>query len=140
MRIALSGAVLAMLTVGVPGAQAQSPAVPTCDEIYGTWVNPHGDMKVRADVCGEYLCGKVIEAAQNIQDDARKAGTMRLIGKDLLANFRKTSARMWEGTLFVPARGGTYASKIQQIDAFSIRISGCVIGGLICKSEIWHKE
>jgi uncharacterized protein (DUF2147 family) len=49
------------------------------------------------------------------------------------------SANEWQGRVFVPDMGRTYYSTIKRLDPNQLIISGCIFGGLICKSQIWHR-
>ncbi|WP_238550691.1 DUF2147 domain-containing protein [Blastomonas sp. AAP53] len=107
--------------------------------IHGTWENPTGDVRVVTHPCGEELCGKVSWASDLAKRDASAGGTPNLIGTSLLRNYRLTKPGHWRGNVFVPDLGDTYYSTIKQLDADRIKISGCILGGLLCKSQIWRK-
>lgn len=108
-------------------------------EAIGTWSNPLGTVKVETGNCGANLCGWVIWAAPQAISDARDGGVARLVGTELLKNYRSTGPGRYQGQVFVPDMGRTFYSTIKQNDANSMRISGCILGGLICKSQDWHR-
>lgn len=130
-------AALALLT-GTGGAMAQS-APPVAQGVLGTWVNPHGTVKVRTGDCAGNLCGWVVWAAPKAEADARESGVNNLVGTELLRDYRRTAAGHYEGEVYVPDMGHTYYSTIVQRDDNSLRISGCILGGLICKSQDWRR-
>ena len=107
--------------------------------IHGTWENPTGDVRVVTQPCGTELCGKVSWASDLAKKDATAGGTPQLVGTSLLRNYRETKPGHWKGNVFVPDLGETYYSTIKQLDANRIKISGCILGGLLCKSQIWRK-
>jgi uncharacterized protein (DUF2147 family) len=114
-------------------ATAQGPGVE------GVWSNPKGTVQVRTGACGDKLCGVVVYASPKAQADAKKAGAEPLIGTTLLRGYRATGSAQWAGQVYVPDRRASYYSTIQLVDAQTLKVSGCVLGGLICKSQLWHR-
>jgi len=129
-RLAPSLAVLASVQI-----HAQ-PAVPPART---AWINPYNDVKVEIGDCDGKLCGWVVWATPEAQAEAREAGTPNLVGTQLLQNYHETGPNAWEGHVFVPDLGRTFYSTITKPDENTLKISGCVLGGLICKSQIWHR-
>lgn len=125
------------LAVAAQGALAASAA--RAETIHGTWENPTGDVRVVTAPCGAELCGKVSWASDLAKRDAAAGGTPQLVGTNLLRNYKATKPGHWKGQVFVPDLGDTFYSTIKQLDAQRIKISGCILGGLLCKSQIWRK-
>lgn len=136
----LLAALLAALAAGVALAPASAQAQAMAPDIAGTWTNPAGSVKVRAGPCGAELCGWIVWADEKALADAREAGVSNLIGTMLLQDYRPTASGKWQGRVYVPDMGGTYFSRLVRIDAQHIRISGCILGGWICKSQVWMKD
>jgi uncharacterized protein (DUF2147 family) len=111
--------------------------VPTAS-IYGTWINPYHSVAVRTAPCANRLCGRVVWASREAQQDARDGNVPNLIGTSLLENYRPTGARSWAGTVFVPDMGRHFYSLIEQVDDGNMRVRGCILHGLVCKSQVWH--
>lgn len=118
---------------------AQPMSTPTRAAIAGTWANPKDSVRVATGPCGEFLCGWVVAANAEAVRDAREAGTVQLIGTRLLENYRQIAPASWRGRVFLPDRGSSYYSTIRQLSTDEIRISGCILGGWICKSQVWHR-
>jgi uncharacterized protein (DUF2147 family) len=114
-------------------AVAQGPGVE------GVWSNPKGSVQVKTGACGDKLCGVVVYASQKAQADARRAGAEPLIGTTLLRGYRANGSAQWTGQVYVPDRKASYYSTIQLLDAQTLKVSGCILGGLICKSQTWHR-
>ena len=122
------------------GAMAPVDAeVPATAAALGTWINPHGTVKVQTGACGAALCGHVVWASARANADAAESGVPRLIGTELLSNYRPVGAGRWRGEVYVPDMGRRFASTIEPQGADGLRISGCILGGLICRSQIWHR-
>ena len=45
----------------------------------------------------------------------------------------------WEGSLYNPEDGNTYKGILTAQGLLNLKLQGCVLGGLICKSEIWKR-
>jgi uncharacterized protein (DUF2147 family) len=116
-------------------AQAEAPPMPI-----GLWQNPKGTILVRTRACGQLLCGNIIWAAPAALADAREAGVTSLIGTELLVDYRPKGTGHWTGQVYVPDQGRRFYSTIDQTSANSLRIAGCILGGLICKHQDWTRR
>ena len=106
----------------------------------GTWANPRQSVIIVIATCGDGLfCGKVQWASEKAQADARRGGTTNLIGSELLRNFTPNGAARWRGILFVPDLNKKSKAEILQVDSDHLRVRGCAVGGLLCKSEVWTR-
>lgn len=117
-------------------AQTESPARAM---VKGVWMNPKRTVAVRTASCGEKLCGRIVWANPTALKDARDSGVQSLIGTELLQDYQSSADGRWSGTLYVPDMGGHFSSTITPIGASSLRVKGCLIGGFICKSQIWQR-
>lgn len=106
----------------------------------GVWQNPKGTIRVRTRPCGEFLCGNIIWASPRAMADARDAGVASLIGTELLSDYRRTGGARWTGQVYVPDQGRRFYSTIEQKGPNSLRISGCILGGLLCKRQDWTRQ
>lgn len=105
----------------------------------GVWKNPGGSVMVRTGACGDKLCGVVVWASPSALADARDSGTTKLIGTQLLRDYVASGPGRWTGQVYVPDLGGTYYSRIQLLGPDNIKVSGCILHGLICRSQIWTR-
>lgn len=135
----LAGIGLGATLLGAVQASAQAPTAAATPGVVGTWVNPRGTVKVQTGACGDKLCGWVIWANAQAQQDAKDSGVQKLIGTELLQNYRPTGNGKWQGQVYVPDMGRTFYSKIEQQGPNSLKISGCILGGWICKSQVWNR-
>jgi len=117
-------------------AQASAPSE---TGVIGTWLNPKKSVKVQTGGCGDKLCGWVVWANSQATADAHDAGIDKLIGVALLQDYHATGPGRWQGRVYVPDMGKTYYSTIRQLDPNSLKISGCILGGWICKSQTWQR-
>lgn len=130
-------AVVALIATSI-GVSSAAPR-PEPDPIIGTWVNPRGSVAVRTGDCNGHLCGWVSWANAEALADARDGGIANLVGTELLHDYASTGSGLWHGTVFVPDMGRSFYSTIQPQGQTALKISGCILGGLICKSQVWRR-
>lgn len=105
----------------------------------GLWTNPHHSVVVRAAPCGGELCGTIVWASTEAQQDARDGGSGQLVGTELLRHFRPESRGRWSGSVFVPDMGRSFDSTIVQQGPNELNIAGCILHGMICKHQLWTR-
>ena len=125
---------IAATSISVASAKTSVPSA-----INGTWLNPDGTVAVRTGDCAGKLCGWITWASREALQDAKESGVQALIGTELLQDYRSETPGTWRGTVFVPDMGHSFSSRITQLSQNDLKISGCLFGGFICKSQVWHK-
>lgn len=135
MKSALSLAVM-LLGFVAPVAHADDVAH---GPPFGRWMNPYKTVEVQTAVCGSNLCGTIVWAAPEAKSDAKEAGVDQLIGLQLLSGYREKSRGHWQGEVFVPDLNRRFFSRMDQLAPGRVKISGCILGGLICRSQIWTR-
>ncbi|AZN98989.1 DUF2147 domain-containing protein [Mesorhizobium sp. M9A.F.Ca.ET.002.03.1.2] len=55
-----------------------------------------------------------------------------------IGSFKVSGDNKYTGTITDPETDKTYSGKAS-VSGASLKMSGCVLGGLICKSQTWHK-
>lgn len=108
------------------------------DPAVGLWTNPKGSLTVRTRRCGAQLCATVVSASERAKLKAANAGIDRLVGTEIFSDYRPDGDG-WAGTLFVPDKGKRVSSTLQLTGGDRVKISGCLIGRLICKSQVWTR-
>lgn len=131
-HIAMIATLLLALAAAPAGAMTPNP-------VLGVWANPKGTLAVQTAPCGQNLCGAIVRATDQAMADARDAGIPRLIGIQLLQDYHPSNGRIWAGRVYVPDMGRTFSSRIEQMSPDTLKISGCLVGGFICKSQLWHR-
>lgn len=131
MRL-LPAALLLALSANAYAAPVATP--------FGLWQNPKGTIIVRTHGCGPLLCGNIVWAGPQAIADARDAGVTTLVGTELLSNYHASGSGRWTGQVYVPDQGRRFYSTIEQKTLNSLRISGCILGGLICKHQEWTRR
>lgn len=105
----------------------------------GVWTGPKDNVRVAIKSCGSSTCGTVVYASPKAEADARKSGLSTLVGQQLLRDFEPTSHGNMRGKVFVPTLKVTLVGTAEFVDARTMKAKGCVLGGLICKSQTWRR-
>lgn len=124
-----------LAAAAIGNAPAPAPASP----LQGNWRNPKGTVEVRIGVCGAALCGTVVAASPVAAADARAAGYPALVGMQLMRRYVPAGPARWQGTVFVPDIGRSFSSHIDLVDADHARVSGCLFGQFLCRSQLWRR-
>ena len=119
------------------GAQSQAPAPEA--SVFGLWRNPKGSVEVDIRPCGANACGTIVWANAKAKEDARKAGTKELIGLQVFRDLRQDQSGAWRGRVFAPDMGMTFSGTARLVGAQNLRAKGCVLAGIICKSQLWTR-
>lgn len=114
-------------------------AAPAANPIIGVWRNPRGTIDVQTAPCRDRLCGAIVRASPQAVADARDSGVDRLIGLQLLSDYRHTRSGSWTGRVYVPDMGRSFSSHIELAGPDRLRISGCLFAGFFCKSQLWRR-
>jgi len=85
------------------------------------------------------MCGEVVWASDKARADAARGGTETLEGLALFRNFRQNKKGNWGGKVFVPDINKTFTGVITVIDENTLKGSGCLVGRVGCKSQIWTR-
>ena len=116
-------------------AAAQTPPEAS---IQGQWRSPGGNSIIAISPCGDQLCGTVAWASAKARQDARKA-TDQLVGTQLLTALQQGADGRWQGKLFIPDKNMRVTAKLQLISADQLKVSGCLAGKSLCRSDLWTR-
>ena len=106
----------------------------------GYWTNVSGSVVLMIAPCSNTgLCGTVEWASDKAAADAARGGTTSLIGTEILRGFVPAGENRWKGRLFVPDLNKRSAGEIRLLEADRLRVRGCTLGGLVCKSQVWTR-
>ena len=114
---------------------AQDAGVP----IEGRWKNPSGSVIVMIAACGDAYCGTVTSASDSAMADARRGGTDALVGTQLMTGFKAAGPGKWRGRLFIPDLNHRSKAELRMLGADQLKVTGCMVGRMICKSQLWTR-
>jgi len=106
----------------------------------GHWTNRSQSVVVVITDCGGGgMCGEVAWATEKAKADARHGGTSQLVGTELMRGFVAMGPERWKGRLFVPDLNRSARAEISLLDENRLRIRGCAVGRLLCRSQTWSR-
>lgn len=110
-------------------------------DIRGDWVNERQTAVIRISDCPMGLCGVVIWSAPIAQRDAARGSARVLNGMTVMRDFAPSNGARWRGRLFLPDLNRSVKATIElQGGGTRLRVKGCELGGLVCKSQIWNRR
>ena len=118
------------------GAAAPLPPGPG---LQGEWRNTKNTVHLRVAPCGAALCGTVSWAADQQRADARKGSGKELVGSQLLRELKPDGDDTWRGKIYIPDVNTTASATVVQMSPVLIRVSGCTLFGLACRTQHWHR-
>jgi uncharacterized protein (DUF2147 family) len=108
-----------------------TPGPVLASEILGIWLRDSGDEQVKFGPCGDAICGDVVWLKPGSDLNAK-------VGKRLFFDVRPSGANAWTGKAASSDTGSTYSGKMS-VEGSTLITSGCIAGGLICKSVNWKR-
>lgn len=120
--VRLSVAMTAFLLTTSPGF---------ADDVLGIWLRDNGRVQVKFETCGDAVCGNIVWLKPGSDSKAR-------VGQRLFFDMRPSGANSWTGKAASPDDGSIYSGKMS-VEGSTLITSGCIVGGLICKSANWRR-
>ena len=108
----------------------------------GEWLVADRDARIRLEPCGGALCGVLVWTKQPARDVHNPDPAMRnrpLLGVPILTGLRPAGPNAWQGQAYNADDGRTYDVKLALKGPDTLRVEGCVLGGLICQGEDWTR-
>ncbi len=105
-------------------------------DLTGRWNTEKSDsgswLTVDIQPCGDRLCGIIVELHQ--------AKDQSLIGTEMIKGMKKKSETAYsKGKIYAPDTEKWYRSKMKLNDDDTLKVSGCILGGVICRSQTWTR-
>ena len=131
------------------GLAAATPA--TAGDPRGNWMTDDGKAKVAIVNCGGALCGNIVALTEpndpatgkpktdNNNPDAAKR-TRPMLGVQIVIDMKPDSSDKWKGQVYNAEDGKTYSGSIALVNASTLTLQGCALGGLICKNQTWTRS
>lgn len=132
MRAIVIAALAAGLAIAAAGAA-------TAAGPFGVWATEKKEdgryLHVRIHPCkdapGE-VCGTIEKALAG----ANTANE----GKPIVWGMKPAGENYWkQGSIWKVDEDKVYRSKMELLDESHLKVSGCILGGLICKSQVWER-
>jgi uncharacterized protein (DUF2147 family) len=109
----------------------------THEPIEGLWRNPIGSAVIAVAPCGNALCGTIVWASERGRREVAKT-TSRVVGTTVLTDLTRKGSG-WAGKLFVPDDNIHVSARLQLLDNRKLKLTGCAVAELLCRSQIWTR-
>jgi len=116
----------------------------------GNWLTENSRAKVTIANCGGALCGNIVALKEpndpatgkpktdsNNPDAAKRSRPM--IGVRIVIEMKPDTSDKWKGQVYNVEDGKTYSGSITLVNATTLNLQGCALGGLICKTQTWTR-
>lgn len=109
------------------------------DPVEGIWKTRPDDNGnfgyIEIKPCGAAFCGTLIQSF----DGAGAVMASENVGKRIVWDMRAAGGGAYQdGQIWAPDRNKTYASNMV-LNGDTLSVAGCVLGGLICRSQDWTR-
>ncbi len=94
----------------------------------GEWRIADGSANVSIRQCGGNLCGFVSWSQES----------QNMVGQEVLISMRPNGA-LWSGTVVNVRDGQKYVARMSMQDDQTLKVEGCVMGGMICGGQHWER-
>ena len=116
----------------------------------GTWMTENGRSRIKIDNCGGALCGNLVWLKEpndpetgkpNLDKNNTEAGkrSRPLIGVLIVIGMQPGGPDKWSGQVYNAEDGKIYSGSIYELGPAALRLEGCALGGLVCKSQTWTR-
>ena len=121
LKTAICGVILAFAIPNIAAAR----------DLDGSWQRSTGTSRLNFESCGNALCGHIAWIKPGFKSPGH-------VGQQIFFDLHPDARGNWIGKAFNPEDGKTYAGKVA-VQGDTLVTKGCILGGLICKSETWTK-
>ena len=140
---AIIAAAIALAVISITPVLAADP--------FGTWLTGDKKGKVKIVNCGGALCGTLVWVQEPIDPETKQPKTDKhnvdaskqgrpLLGIPIVLNMKPNGGEQWQGQVYNAEDGNTYSGSFAMTGANTAQLKGCVMGGLICKSQTWIRS
>ena len=121
-RVRTSASIFAATVLGM----AALPSVAVAGSANGTWLRDNGAHVLAFD-CGGGLGLKVTKSPEPEK-----------VGKTIRCGAKPSGDNKWKGTVLNLDDGQKYSGYVT-LSGNNLTLSGCVLGGIICKNDTWSR-
>ena len=116
----------------------------------GEWRIANGAANIRIENCGGALWGVVsweqVPGRDNQNPDPALRGRP-MLGVPILVGMKETTQQgwggppqqRWEGHIYNAENGQMYSGNIRLVNPNTLRVEGCVLGGVFCGGQDWTR-
>ena len=119
------------------------PVSAAAEEAFGNWKDTETGATFSVYSCGRGLCIKVLRSKADGEKDVNNPHPAlrdrAIAGILLMSDAAQSSQNDWKGQLYNAEDGKIYTGYVRVQSTNAIKLEGCILGGLICRSRIWQR-
>ena len=119
-----------MAAMTFAAAMSAGSALAASTPLDGNWARGDGNAKVVIKPCGSDMCA--------VNTWIKPGHESEKVGDKLVMTISQDSDSSYSGKAFDPQRNMTYKLSID-VSAKAMTTKGCVLGGVLCKSQNWTR-
>jgi uncharacterized protein (DUF2147 family) len=107
------------------------------DDPTGLWRTEASTYQYRIARCGDVWCVYLAWVAENVRDEQNPDPAKRdrwVIGIVVVADGKPDGTNRWKGNGYWIRNGNTYAGYAELVNNDTLKVSGCIFGGVVCGS------
>jgi uncharacterized protein (DUF2147 family) len=113
----------------------------------GVWLVEDKSAQIEIESCNGVLWGTVVWERASGHDTQNPDPALRgrpTLGMPILLGMRAAAPSspgqaIWRGHIYNARDGSTYEANIKPVDADTLHLEGCVLGGLFCGGQNWAR-
>ena len=109
---------------------AASPSF-AADIVGTTWLRDDGTSKIHFERCQDAVCGSIAWLKPGFDTKAK-------VGERVVYDMRPDGSESWSGKASKPGEDKTFSGQMT-VAGSTLTLSGCLVGGLLCKSVTWTR-
>ncbi len=125
-----------MKTFAIAAVLALAAGAAAADPVEGVWQTEPDDgsyAHITMAPCGPAFCGKISRTFNGSGEY-----TSPNLGKTIVIDMVPSGSGAYAGKVWRPSNDKIYIGKIQ-LSGDSLRLAGCVAGGLLCSKQTWQR-
>ena len=120
-----------------------SAAYAAAEDAIGAWRDTETGAILSIYSCTGGICVKIVTPSKDGQKDTNNPDPAlkgrSLAGIEIMTGGVKDGADRWKGNLYNSEDGKTYSGWLTVQNKDQVKLEGCVLLGIICKSRIWKR-
>jgi len=124
-------------------------AAPAAVDLRGVWLVEDQTGEIEIENCAGLIWGIVVWERTPGRDSENPDASLRgrpTLGIPILLGMRSVTEphpdgpqTIWRGQIYNSRNGKTYDASIKPVDADTLHLEGCVLGGLFCGGQNWTR-
>jgi uncharacterized protein (DUF2147 family) len=113
------------------------------EDAIGKWKDTESGGITEISSCGGGVCIKIVTPSKGRETDGNnpdpKLKGRSMAGVTIMTGAAKDGPDRWKGQLYNSEDGKTYSGWVIVTGKDEVKLEGCVLAGIICKTRVWRR-